>query len=141
MAYIERIRKLVGNDPIIFNSSGLILRNNSGHVLLQYRIDTKNWGLPGGYMELGETFKETLIRELKEEMSLSVKELTLYDVFSGADFYHEYPNGDKVYSVIAIYLAEKDIERIKVDYVEISEVKFFPVNKLPEKLTKQPKKY
>lgn len=139
MGYVEKIRKLVGNIPIILNASGVIILNESNEVLLQFRKDTNNWGLPGGYMELGETFEETIRRELKEEMNVQVENLILYDVFSGPLYYHEYPNGDKVYSVIALYTADKIIGKVKVDNKEINTVKFFPINKLPCDITKTTK--
>lgn len=43
--------------------------------------------LPGGYLDLGETWQEGAIRELYEEtgISVSVDEITLYDVHNGLD--------------------------------------------------------
>ena len=135
MGYIEEIREKVGEMPIILNSAGVIITDARGRVLLCYRMDTKDWGLPGGYMELGETFKETAMRELQEEMSITIKNLTLFDVFSGSEFYHEYPNGDKVYSVIVIYLASEYGGKITADNKEINEVSFFNLKLLPEVTT------
>jgi len=139
MGYIEEIRKLVGRSPIILNTSGIILLNESKEILLQFRKDTNNWGLPGGYMELGETFEDTIRRELKEEMDVEVDNLILYDVFSGPLFYHEYPNGDKVYNVIALYTADKIIGNLEADNKEIDDIKFFSFDNLPNDLTKTTK--
>ncbi|QZY56725.1 NUDIX hydrolase [Crassaminicella profunda] len=139
MGYIEDIRKLVGSRPIILTGSGIIILNESKEVLLQFRKDTNNWGLPGGYMELGETFEDTIRRELKEEMNVQVENLTLYDVLSGPLYYHEYPNGDKVYSVTVLYTANKIVGKIEVDNKEIATVKFFSPNKLPSNITKTTK--
>ena len=132
MGYIEEIRKKVGDMPIILNSAGVIITDAEGSVLLCYRMDTKDWGLPGGYMELGETFNETAMRELQEEMSITINNLALFNIFSGAEFYHEYPNVDKVYSVLVIYLASEYESKITVDNKEINEACFFKLNQLPE---------
>ncbi|WP_083270742.1 NUDIX domain-containing protein [Bacillus marinisedimentorum] len=105
-------------------------------ILLEYRKDTGDWGIPGGYMEPGETLKETAIRELKEELSTSADDLSLYDVFSEEDFYHVYPNGDQVYSVMALYFAESINGDINPDQKEIGKVTFFEKEAIPEKLTK-----
>jgi mutator protein MutT len=136
MDYIEQLRQRVGTMPLILNSSGIIIKNNAGEILLAYRNDTKNWGIPGGYMEPGETFEDTIKRELVEELNIKVERLSLYKVFSGKEFYHEYPNGDKVYSVIAMFECKNIVGEPSVDQEEIRKVQYFPMNALPEKLTK-----
>lgn len=139
MGYIEEIRSKLGNDPIILNSAGVIILDAESRVLLQYRNDTKNWGLPGGYMELGETFEETARRELKEEMGVEPNNLAFFDIFSGNDLYHEYPNGDQVYSVAAVFIAYGLQGKIKLDHKEISKVAYFSLNELPQNITKTTK--
>ena len=43
--------------------------------------------LPGGYIDLGETWQEGAVRELREEtgIDISVNDITLYDVENGLD--------------------------------------------------------
>jgi len=139
MGYIEEIRKLTGSRPLILNSSAAIIKNKKDEILFVFRKDTNNWGLCGGYMEVGETFEETMRREIKEELHVAAPSLTLYGVFAGKEFYHEYPNGDQVYSVIALFEAEILEEDIKVDDQEISHIKYFPKNHLPDNMTKTTK--
>lgn len=52
---------------------------HDGKILLSYdatcMVDGKPaslWELPGGGMDFGETFKETLVREVREEMGVAV---------------------------------------------------------------------
>jgi ADP-ribose pyrophosphatase YjhB (NUDIX family) len=55
----------------------------SGRVLLVRRGTsprTGHWSLPGGAQELGETFAEACVREVREETGLAVEVLGLVDV-------------------------------------------------------------
>ena len=140
MGYIENIRKLVGSQPIILNSAGLFLTNSTNQILLVNRTDTHNWGLPGGYMELGETFQETVVRELYEELNIKIKNLSFLHLFSGKEFYHEYPNGDKVYSIIGIYSSNEYEGTIRPDNSEVKEAAFFDLHALPNDLTPNTRK-
>ncbi len=67
------------------------IENQEGKFLLQLRDNNPNifypncWGPFGGSLEKGETFKDALVREIKEEISvdLSGKKLSfLFDVAS-----------------------------------------------------------
>jgi 8-oxo-dGTP pyrophosphatase MutT (NUDIX family) len=138
MDYIDKLRKKVGTMPVILTSAGVIVLKDEDqdHVLLGYRADTKDWGLPGGYMEPGETLEETAIRELKEEIDIEAESLKIFKIFSGTEFYHEYPNGDKVYSVMAVFLYSDVEQSINVDNTEILKVRFFNLRELPERMTK-----
>ena len=61
-------------------SAVAILDDNSSMLLLmrsgKSRWMPKNWGLPGGKIEAGETAEEAVIRETKEETSLDIQNLT-----------------------------------------------------------------
>lgn len=135
MDYIKNIRRKVGHMPIILNSAGIILTDINNKILLVNRTDTNNWGIPGGYMEPGETFEQTVKRELYEELGISIKDLSLLHIFSGKEYYHEYPNGDKVYSVIALYASSSYEGNIKIDNSEIKQAKFFSSHSIPTDLT------
>ncbi|WP_242985865.1 NUDIX domain-containing protein [Oceanobacillus zhaokaii] len=52
-------------------------------ILLQHRTDEDNWCIPGGVMEIGETFEETVKRETFEETGLEVNGLELFGIYSG----------------------------------------------------------
>ena len=39
------------------------------------------WGLPGGVVEVGETLKEAVVREVKEETSVDVEPIELITIF------------------------------------------------------------
>ncbi|KRM35379.1 MULTISPECIES: NUDIX hydrolase [Limosilactobacillus] len=105
MAYIKEIRDLVGHRPLILTSASGALVTKQGAVLLQERADTGDWGFPGGYMEFGETFAQTAVREFKEDAGIVVQPVKLLGMFD-SDTY-TYPNGDLVQPVNAFYLVNR----------------------------------
>lgn len=133
MGYIENLRKKVGHDPIFMPASACCLIKNN-KILLQKRTDNGNWAIHGGGLELGETFIEGLFRELREELNIKPVNPKFFNVYSGEDLHFFYPNKDEVYVVVAIYLVEDYIGEIKADLNEVSEVKWFEFDKLPDNL-------
>lgn len=131
MAYIMNLRKQVGHEPLIGLGATTLVFNEKNEILLNLRTDTNNWGIPGGSMELYETIEETAIRELKEEAGISAEELELVTVLSGKDYYFEYPNGDKLCTVIVLFKVKNYSGTVKVSDRESKELKFFALDKLP----------
>lgn len=134
MAYIGELRSLVGTRPLILPGAAVIAVDPNGDVLLLQRADTGGWGLPGGFMEPGETLEETARREVKEETGLEIDELTLVNVFSGPEQYFRYPNGDQVFNVTTVYAAAVRNFSLRLDPLEAAAARFFPVGDLPADL-------
>ena len=103
MGYIMDLRKHIGHDPLIGVGATTLVFNSKKELLFNLRTDTNTWGIPGGSMELYETIEETATRELKEETGITADKLELITVLSGKDFYFEYPNGDKMCTVIVLF--------------------------------------
>ena len=103
MGYIMDLRKHIGHSPLIGVGATTLVFNNKNELLLNLRTDTNTWGIPGGAMELYETIEETAVRELKEETGITAETLELVTELSGKDFYFEYPNGDKMCTVIVLF--------------------------------------
>jgi 8-oxo-dGTP pyrophosphatase MutT (NUDIX family) len=140
MAYYEDLRKHVGSAPLILPGSVVIIVNKNEEILLQHRRDG-GWGLPGGLMELGESFEETAIREVKEETGLDIGGLTQLHVYSGADHYLKVPNGDELYCVTAVYTATEVKGTFLIDEDESYEFRYFSPDKLPDGLQKSAQRY
>lgn len=131
MGYISNLRKYIGHDPLIGIGATTLVFNKDNELLLNLRTDTNSWGIPGGSMELHETIEETAVRELKEEAGINAERLILLSVLSGEDYYFEYPNGDKLWTVIVLFKVENYIGKIKVSDNESKQLKFFPLDNLP----------
>ncbi|TDM42382.1 NUDIX domain-containing protein [Macrococcoides goetzii] len=82
MNYIKKMREKIGHDYLIVVGSGVILEKDD-KILLEQRADNSLWGIPGGLLEIGETVKETAIREIYEETGLSVHTMNLFGIYSG----------------------------------------------------------
>lgn len=153
LSYIIKLRNSLKGElrhmPLFQNGSAIIVVNEEGHILLEERVDRNMWCLPGGLQELGETFEEVALRELKEETGLVGKEedLILIKAVSGKKRKNSYPNGDQVYNNTILYAIKKYSGALNCDYEEITDnnvefllqkeskqLKFFHLNELPENL-------
>lgn len=118
---------------LLQDGAAAIIVNEQGQILLQLRRDNGKWGLPGGCQELGERFEDTIIREVKEETNLDVREddLELIAIVSGNSRKNEYPNGDVVFNNTALYCIKNYSGNLKWDN-ESQSMKFFSLNNLPD---------
>lgn len=133
MNYIKDMRKLIGHQTLLTVGCGIILEKD-GTILLQHRTDEDNWCIPGGIMEIGETFEQTAKRETYEETGLEVKELELFGIYSGEKCLVEYPNKDKMFSVQVIFKSTNFRGTIKQQGAETRSHQFFAKENLPPNL-------
>lgn len=132
--YTKEMRELIGSRPFILVGSTIIVMNDKNKILFQHRSDTAEWGLPGGAMEIGESLEQTAERELYEETGLKANSFKFVDFLSGKNLYFKYPNGDEVYNVIAVYLAEGTTGEISMNDGESLELKYFSLKELPKQM-------
>ena len=132
MNYIQEIRAIIGHRPMFMSGAVVLVQNEREEILLQHRTDSKDWGVPGGAMELGETFEQTASRELYEETGLACSHLELLTVMSGEEMYYRYPNGDEVYNITAVFRAVEVNGEIRIADDESIELRYFSRDKLPE---------
>lgn len=132
--YTKEIRELIGSRPFILVGSTIVVKNDINEILFQHRSDTKEWGLPGGAMEIGESLEQTAERELYEETGLKAETLKFVDILSGKDLYFKYPNGDEVYNVITVYLAEGISGKLQMNDGESIELRYFSLPNLPSNI-------
>ena len=131
VSYLKELREVVGSQLLITAGvSVIVLRGDA--MLLEKRHDSRDWGLPGGYKELGESLEEAARRELFEETGLVALELRFLALCSGPEFTYTYPNGDRVEAVTAVYQALQVEGELRTAEGENLELRYFDVRELPQ---------
>ena len=100
-----------------------IITNSEGEVLLIKHVFrySNPWGLPSGFANPNETFKQAIKREVKEEVNLTVDSLRVLEVRSGFKL--------RVEAVLSGEYLNKD-EDIKFS-LETLDMGFFKLDDLP----------
>ncbi|MGE5851209.1 MAG: NUDIX domain-containing protein [Candidatus Methylomirabilota bacterium] len=81
-----------------------VIQNGSGQILLQRRSDNGLWGLPGGSVEIGESVRGAIVREVREETGLSVEVVRLIGVYSDPRIQIvRYPDGNVVHYISTLF--------------------------------------
>jgi len=73
-------------------TTAIILQDNEGEILLVKRKNPPKkgfWDLPGGFIEFNEKAEEAILRELKEELNLTLplRSIKFFGSFIGRYFY------------------------------------------------------
>ena len=95
-------------------------------ILLAKRDDIEMWTLPGGGVDAGESVAQAEVREVKEETGLDVRIDTLVGVYSRIGVLPDVH--------IIVFSGETIGGKIKCQPGETIDVKFFPIDDLPENL-------
>lgn len=139
--YIKEMRKDIGHAPLMITACGIMIENDKGEILLQKRRDNGCWGLPGGAMEIGEKFFETVQREVYEEAGIEIGEMELFGIYSGEDRILVYPNSDICCVTSVIFRTRVYNGKIQNNTDEAIEHRFFDKTRLPDNINDFDKRY
>jgi len=115
-------------------TTAIILENKKGEILFSKRklSPKKNfWDLPGGFIEFGEKAEEAIIREVKEELNLSLKKPKILGTYVGLYSYQKI-NYQPLCLVFFEKISEKEIKQLK-PADDVASFKFFAKDKVPWK--------
>ena len=108
-------------DAIVVSNNKILLIKRALHL-----VNGGKWAIPGGFLDRGETCQQAVLRELKEETSLTGKIVKLFKIIDNPKRKNE--NRQNVAFIYQI----KALGEIKVDPEEVSEAKWFETSQLPE---------
>jgi 8-oxo-dGTP diphosphatase len=110
--------------------AAIILENDKGEFLLYLR-DNKpsipfpdHWDLIGGHVEEGETPEQALVREVKEELDIDLKEYTFYKKY-------ECLTGDAYENIKYIYTGRINIPIEEITLLEGVRPQYFTREEIP----------
>ena len=88
-----------------------IFNENREFILIKRKNDPYKdcWALPGGFVDYGETTEHAAVREAKEETSIDVELIKLFNVYSEPD------RDPRRHTVSVFYLAHGDMNDAKAD--------------------------
>jgi 8-oxo-dGTP diphosphatase len=82
-----------------FPTVDIIIEQGKGIVLILRRNAPKQWAIPGGYCDYGESLEQAAVREAREETGLTVELLEQFHTYSD-------PRRDpRQHSISTVYLA------------------------------------
>ncbi|GAB3310740.1 NUDIX domain-containing protein [Hymenobacter humi] len=71
-----------------------VVINDSAQILLISKVDNGLWALPGGAMELGESIRSSVIREVEEETGVRVEVTGLVGIYTDPGHVMAYDDGE-----------------------------------------------
>jgi len=118
------VKRMTYKNPVL-TVDGVIIKNHS--IVLVKRSKPpfeRQYALPGGFVEYGETVERALIREIVEETGLKVKIKNLIGVYSD-------PNRDPRGHIISLAFQAQIIGGELSSGSDASEVRLFDIRNLP----------
>lgn len=99
----------------------VIANQNNEILMLKANYADRDWGLPGGSPEPGETIHEALVRECFEELNLKVKILYL----SGVYYHHEFNSHTFIFrcEIFDLKNIKLSSEHLEYRYFKIEQLK------------------
>lgn len=115
------LKPFISTDSVVVRDKSILLIKRATWPYKGY------WALPGGLMDVGETVEKCALREVKEETGVTARIIMLVGVYSGPK---RDPRGTTAAATYLMRFVKMDG---KADS-ESSDVRFFPINKIPKRL-------
>jgi ADP-ribose pyrophosphatase YjhB (NUDIX family) len=115
--------------PMTLGVRAMVLNEAERSVFLVRHTYVPGWYLPGGGVERGETMRQALAKELREEGNIELTgEPSLFNIY--------YNNRASIRDHVALYIVKQFAQTApRPPDREIAECGFFPLNALPEGTT------
>lgn len=124
---LRKLAPMLTVDTIIIEKEKILLIKRATEPFIDH------WALPGGFVELNETLEQAATRETKEETGLKTEPIKIVGAYSDPD---RDPRG---HTVSIVYLM-RIISGTTKTTEETKDIRYFPLNRLPENLAFDHKK-
>jgi 8-oxo-dGTP pyrophosphatase MutT (NUDIX family) len=128
--HVQRLRSKVGHELIFLPGVCALVINDASEILLGRRSDTGEWAVIGGILDPGEALADAVVREVLEETGIHAVPERITGVYTTPVI--TYPNGDRAQYVITAFRCRYLSGMPYAADEESLEVRFFPLNALPE---------
>jgi 8-oxo-dGTP pyrophosphatase MutT (NUDIX family) len=128
--FLSNLREKIGHDLLMLPGVCALVFNDANEILLNRRSDTQKWALLGGIPEPGEEPADAIVREVLEETGVRVQPLRITGVYASPII--AYPNQDRAQYLIVTFYCRAISGEPRVNDDESLEVKYFPLDELPE---------
>jgi ADP-ribose pyrophosphatase YjhB (NUDIX family) len=108
-----------------------IVTDSGGRLLLVHKTDNDLWALPGGGMDLGESIKDAVVREVREETGLEIDVSGLVGIYTNPGHVMAYDDGE-VRQQFSVCFRTRLLGGEVRTSSETSEVRFVPVSEVDE---------
>ena len=97
------------------SAGSIIYRQSSkGKLYLLLNYPSGHWDFVKGNIEKGETFKQTVLREIKEETGIS--DITFVDGFEDKIEYHYQRDGQVIHKEVVFFLSNTKTDRVVLSH-------------------------
>jgi ADP-ribose pyrophosphatase YjhB (NUDIX family) len=103
-------------------SVNVVVADDDGRILLIKRTDNGNWALPGGAIDIGESFVGAAVRETFEETGITCEVTGLVGIYNDPKHLIHYTSNDEVRQEFSIVLTARPIAGKPTPSSESSEV-------------------
>lgn len=128
-SYVWKIRQKIGHDELITATVDVVAVKNEKICLIYSKVFGV-WSLPGGHVEIGDSWQSAIQTEMREEAGLiaEISDLVPFASVSGPGYRYHYPNGDITSPFSLVFLCEKSSEQDLSDSEEILKKEWFTLS-------------
>jgi ADP-ribose pyrophosphatase YjhB (NUDIX family) len=110
-----------------FPTADIIIEHDKGIVLILRKNEPRQWAIPGGFCDYGESLEEAAVREAREETSLDVELIEQFHTYSD-------PQRDpRQHNITTVYIARVVGGTLKA-HDDAREIGVFSESNLPPQL-------